>query len=816
MPKRKKLKIFLGVLFCLLILCGAGLLNLPRLLPTSAIKKQLEKQLSQLLGREVNIASLSISWSEGIQVETILVKRREGFAPGHFIRIRNSHCPFNLGVIRRRRIDTLNIERLEIDLVLDEEGCINAGDLKPWEWEMTVPEINVKDLRVNIVNLSGVEQAGGDIRLDSVQIRSGREDPAQEEQGTDRSEDKTFDKHRHWSFTGKVSQVNSPTLQAQGITDIRGDMQIGPEQTWNVNVLLDATEEKYQLKIRDFQIKKPKDDSLRIKVSAGATEPDKVHLEKCAVILPDTGISMEGVLEGVGLKHLDEGKGKGQKRVTTGTFNLKFQSRDFAAVRRWCDVPAEDFWNKLLPGIKLNNIFLPGLNILDVGNGSGIENLSGQCRAEARLFVQFSPTLTCYLEESLTAGSLALNWGGFPLKVVLDNLQASSTRLVVEGLHVNLGSSQMTLIADLREPFYSWSDLTRQEIRPQGRIDLLADTIDGDELACLLNYQSAQLNTSLSEDKILDLLQGCDLDGSFLIDRLKFTDPRTHKPMQPEQVQGRFHLVDGNGRLDYQTALNGGVIIGNMEWDATDSFGFVHHTLNTRQLQADDTLQAVVELELPLLEVNGTISDSSDLSCSLTDLIHNLDKAHWSGTGKTVINEGILYGPGGPGWMIDLIGGLEQVEYRLNKMVNRYELSSDGIKKNHLLFRGEKNDIYIQGRTRPISGENEYTQLIAALDLDRQESQNKLTALELGKLRLKPHLEERLRRRGQGLEELWQRHLSEEHLSGADIDYIVGGLLGSEDIETIENPDDLIHIPFYRARGYIIDRYMVGLKTFGM
>ena len=75
----------------------------------------------------------------------------------------------------------------------------------------------------------------------------------------------------------------------------------------------------------------------------------------------------------------------------------------------------------------------------------------------------------------------------------------------------------------------------------------------------------------------------------------------------------------------------------------------------------------MVENQFPGMEVNGTISEKKRLTMPLTDLVAG--SIDWVGEGTTICTDGVLYGPGGPQWMLKAFPGLRLVEYKWEQIL---------------------------------------------------------------------------------------------------------------------------------------------------
>jgi hypothetical protein len=99
------------------------------------------------------------------------------------------------------------------------------------------------------------------------------------------------------------------------------------------------------------------------------------------------------------------------------------------------------------------------------------------------------------------------------------------------------------------------------------------------------------------------------------------------------------------------------------------------------------------------------------------------------------------------------------------------------------------------------------------LEKDLLEAQEQVAALNKGDIKLKKAKAQRLRRRAEGLAELWQRHQASEPLKAVHADYIVGGLVSVGGKELFDKPKEILRVPIFRSRSFIIGHFMVGIET---
>ena len=402
----------------------------------------------------------------------------------------------------------------------------------------------------------------------------------------------------------------------------------------------------------------------------------------------------------------------------------------------------------------------------------------------------------------------------------------------------------MTLIAELEGSILSGTVEPDQPITadmpsvlpalsaPRGRIDILAQRIDVDELTALLSMprQISRQGDSVNQppvsaetvDRILGFLTRCELNGSARIDKYSYTDPHGQSRLQPDELRCRYQLRQGLAHVTYLTALNGGVISGEMNCDFNDPNGTIRHHRTSRSIGISEAIRPIVESEFPGLIVNGTISEDYELTCDLRCLLDRPTSpaaplpeqlCGFAGTGTTVLTDGLLYGPGGPGWLMSVFPGLKLVEYEWEKMTNRYESFPDGRKKNTMLFNGRDYDIYIEGASGPVRDHRKYQQVMTLLERDQQQAKKRFNALQRGELKLSFRKRQRLEQRLRGLELLLGRPRRGRPLSVSEADYIAGGILCSGGKKLFEKPREILRIPFFRSQSYIIGRHMIGTKT---
>ncbi|MCK5269280.1 MAG: hypothetical protein KAJ46_00790 [Sedimentisphaerales bacterium] len=574
--------------------------------------------------------------------------------------------------------------------------------------------------------------------------------------------------------------------------------------------LTDESEHGAQLKLT-----KPIGDTL--KANFDLTSEDNgstLRVRRLHFELPGTVIDCNGVLENANLIAFYQGKA--EHPAEGAVFAVTLDANDIEQLTPWLEIKSATRDRSDTDEKDALALFL--------------QTVKGQLHTSARGLLTFAPSFDWQLRQSRIDGDVRAWWLDTPIELSLRNIAVSDTGFFAPAITIRAGRSRMTLIAELEGP-----------ILPailKGRIDLLAERIDADELTALLSMfrQSLRQADSVNQpqisaetvDHILGFLARCELNGSAHIDRYSYTDPHGQSRLQPDELRCRYQLRQGLANVTYLTALNGGVISGEMNCDFNDPNGTIRHHRTSRSIGISESLRPIVESEFPGLIVNGTISEDYELSCDLRCLLSrpasptvktntaaplSEQPCGFAGTGMTVLTDGLLYGPGGPGWLMSVFPGLKLVEYEWEKMTNRYESFPDGRKKNTMLFNGRGYDIYIEGTSTPVCEPWKYQQVMALLERDKQQAKERFNALQQGELKLSFRKRQRLEQRLRGLELLLDRHRQGRLLTVSEADYIAGGILCSGGKKLLEKPRKTLRIPFFQSHSYIIGRHTIGTKT---
>ncbi len=394
--------------------------------------------------------------------------------------------------------------------------------------------------------------------------------------------------------------------------------------------------------------------------------------------------------------------------------------------------------------------------------------------------------------------------------------EVSRQRLRLPLCRLNVAQNDISLVADIQE-------LPVDNAAPtfgsyEGTVQVLADTLDVDDILRRLHIEpvvsaAPAWNESQKDMMVrgLNSLRRSRMQLAAQIGRLKITDPATQAWLDLAEIRANADLAENSFTARFTASLNGGVTTGTLQSDlAAEDPVFDLHTEN-RNLRVDETILPMIETQFPGMEVSGTVTEITDQQVTFSCLLDA--GCHPHGQGSTLLTQGVLYGPGGPEWMLTVFPGLKLVEYPYERMTNRFELLPDGTQKNDIRFRGENYDIFMEGTSTPVTDNDDYARAIAALEADFRSMLERLEEMDRRGSSLSAEKVRRLRYDLEGLDVLFRRHQSGRHLPVYYAQYIVGALVRFGPDEPGKPARELIRTPLFTTRGYIIGRNMIGITT---
>jgi hypothetical protein len=529
------------------------------------------------------------------------------------------------------------------------------------------------------------------------------------------------------------------------------------------------------------KVHKPAGEQLQLDFELKSSKGgEKIELGRVVAQAAGNEFILKGEWERTGEKADDE------KRGWSGEMNLTIKASQIEGIARWVDA----------------------LEQID---------LEGEIESEIYLTGQTEPEASVQLQTAKVTGRLGCILNDTPVSLAVKGVEVSTSRMTMPEAEVKVGDNQLTLIAEVNNLNVLASGVTEKSKTLTGRIDVLAEKIDLDELKDfsskldLGKQKTDQATNGHQVDTILDLVQQFSLAGECEVRRLSFTDAKTEAQVDLDEWRSSYGLENSKLYLQFRAGLAGGTVEGESWSDLSSDTPMVWYEQTVRQIEATEKLRPLVESEFPGMEVKGRISEKKKLQSNLGTLLKNPDS--WQGSGTTTCNDGLLFGPGGPEWMLKVFPGLQLVEYNWIEMTNEFELLEDGRKKNRMLFTGEVYNIYIDGISRTVRDPNEYAGVITALEKDIQASQKQIALLEAGEIKYSQAKSRHLRQQTAGLERLWQRHQAGDKLRVSAADYVTGGLISRKGKEKFSVPREILRIPIFRSHSYVVGRYMVGMET---
>ncbi|MBN1844349.1 MAG: hypothetical protein JW810_01615 [Sedimentisphaerales bacterium] len=623
-----------------------------------------------------------------------------------------------------------------------------------------------------------------------------------------------------WPFWQEMRQGQEKLeqLDLSGVTDIQTEWtwDAGRRQ-WSASAWADLTATDIRAACRfdpndpePFRWEKPAAESLRLEAAGRVGfSSDSWDLDQCRILFGSNTVSVSG-------------RFRPQESTAAG------DSLDLDPVAEPWIPPAVSLRPERLevslraPDISGPANWFPALSGLDV---------QGNLDADVQIF-RPHPSDPLRWEPSRVQGRIAAVWQDYPLALEIRDWKFADNHLILPEAYFQVGQNQVSLVADLEHPILTLQGWKEASSHPAGRLDLISQRVDMDDIQRFLETlpdpsartgsppgtlpagSSAETSAETSCGSFqswLTGLQSSRLHGVCLFQELGYTDPASGVRMDLEKLGGSYALAAGQLDLEFTAGLGGGAVEGSFRMDIRGPDPQIEYHQQAREIQARPMLRGLVESEFPGLEVTGSISETKKLSGSLCQILHS--GFGWQGTGTTQCQQGILYGPGGPGWVLRVFPGLQLVKYAWREFTNEYTLAPDGTKKNTMLFKGSPIDIYVDGDSRPVRDEGEYRTLMETLQKDLEISRRKLGDLVASGADDTTGEAGYIRRRTEGLEQLWRRHQAGQTLRAARANYTVGGLISTKRREDFAKPTEILRIPIFQTRSYIVDRQMVGIET---
>jgi len=445
----------------------------------------------------------------------------------------------------------------------------------------------------------------------------------------------------------------------------------------------------------------------------------------------------------------------------------------------------------------------------------------GNWRGAADVRFAAGPEWEAEILHAEASGKGRWNVKGEEIGVSLAGLQADVGELTFSGLEVQVDQNNLMLTGEIQMPVLSEKVLRGPE-RLKGRVDAWSDGLDLDDVQRRLKAMGIGAGSSAAAgaeaeagaagvSEVAAWMRKLELEGTVGATRVSYSDARTGARLRLEEFRNDYALKEGKLGAEFRASLNGGVIQGHVACDGTAEGIPVEFSLRSEKLRADANLRPMVESEFPGMVVTGFISEQYTIRNTVENLLKGSSVG--DGPGMTICEEGVLYGPGGPAWMLTVFPGLKLVEYPWKTMTNTFDRLADGRKKNHMIFKGQDYDIFLDGVSTPVAEEKEYAEAMEKLEREYETVREVNEKLKAGEMTVSEQKARHLWYCYEGRGKLRQRKAQGERLSVTKIDYNVGAVVSQAGKELFDKPKTILPIPIFRSRGYVIGQFMVGLET---
>jgi hypothetical protein len=295
------------------------------------------------------------------------------------------------------------------------------------------------------------------------------------------------------------------------------------------------------------------------------------------------------------------------------------------------------------------------------------------------------------------AGVQNARWGG----------ELDAGRVTTEGFEFALGRTHGWLTADVAKAH----DVTT------GRVEVICTDVDVPELTNPPGLPTAP-TTPLSGEEVKELsargdralvgvkdfCAGLDkLDLHVEVGRLRYFDDTVKAFYEARGLVLDAAATPCDISLGARFGFNGGTMRMTQAVDLTLPTPLVRARQQARDVFSSPGVLAQLAQEFPGNTFYATFSRDEDETYSLHDMLMNtLDgrfKQPFTGTAKTVTNDGVVRGRGAPEFVARIFPGLNLTTYRYRRMTAFADFLGGGASENDMIFDGYDYDLYISGAT---------------------------------------------------------------------------------------------------------------------
>jgi hypothetical protein len=199
------------------------------------------------------------------------------------------------------------------------------------------------------------------------------------------------------------------------------------------------------------------------------------------------------------------------------------------------------------------------------------------------------------------------------------------------------------------------------------------------------------------------LLADAQLSAEIAMDRVTIVIPDWNTTYELTGLTAEGRLAGRQFSVPrFNCHMNEGAISGDILLDFRSQPPVLTFMYDARDLKMADNLKPFVELTFPGMQVFGKVSQRVSTTQVLAE--GSFPKGH----GETILNDGVLRGPGAPDYITAVLPGLKLTEYPFRRMTDDFENLGNGDIDNRMIFEGKAYDVYIFGISRA-DGQVEYS-----------------------------------------------------------------------------------------------------------
>ena len=304
----------------------------------------------------------------------------------------------------------------------------------------------------------------------------------------------------------------------------------------------------------------------------------------------------------------------------------------------------------------------------------------------------------------LSCNKARMVWLGRPV-ILNGKITYNGDRLATEGLGLQLGVSDMTLVAYISHP----------DEAPTGSLFIRGKTLDIKEVEDLISETHAAISAWAetsgvqvppqakdpamgreAAQRVERFVARAQVSGDIKVDHMHLPVTEWNTTYDLEGFTSEVRLAGNRFTvLEFHCGLNDGDITGQVVFDFRPKVPSLVVDYNARNLKLLPNLKPFIDTTFPGMKVYGT------LTTRVSQTVDLLPGATPIGEGETILTEGILEGPGAPEYITNLFPGLALTQYPFRRMSNVFRNLKGGVIDNRMIFVGKNYDVFIFGTSTP-------------------------------------------------------------------------------------------------------------------